>query len=154
MRAGFRVFVDANVWYSRTLRDWLGMLYLDELDQPAFTVFCSEDVLAETLYKLRKERPDLDGKVVATLRDRLAGTFETGRVTDFHVPEQFKGADQYDAHVHAAALACDADFLLTSDRHGFPDDAKYEVIDPDSFLLLMGDRAPHQVQSVLEAIRS
>lgn len=32
-----RVFVDANVWYSRTLRDWLGMLYTTP-DTPPFVV--------------------------------------------------------------------------------------------------------------------
>jgi len=43
----YSVFVDANVRYSRTLRDWLGMLYTTP-DTPPFVVHWSEDFLVTT----------------------------------------------------------------------------------------------------------
>ncbi len=52
------VFVDANVLYSRTQRDWLGLLHRDT---DAFEVFWSEDVITEALYHLRKKHQDWDG---------------------------------------------------------------------------------------------
>ena len=54
------VFVDANVLYSRTLRDWLGLLYTLP-EYPLFQVYWSEDVLAETLYNLRRSHPEWPG---------------------------------------------------------------------------------------------
>ncbi len=50
----YAVLVDANVWYSRTLRDWIGMLYTTP-DAPPFLVHWTEDIMAELLYHLRKE---------------------------------------------------------------------------------------------------
>ena len=48
------VFVDANVWYSRTRRDWLGMLYTVP-EVPAFQVHWTEDVLAELLREVAEQ---------------------------------------------------------------------------------------------------
>lgn len=51
------VLVDANVLYSKTLGDWLGLLYtIPEI--PPFQVFWTEDVLAEAIYHLRRNHPD------------------------------------------------------------------------------------------------
>lgn len=43
-----RVLVDANVLYSRTLRDWLALLYLES--DSFFSVYWTEDILAEAMY--------------------------------------------------------------------------------------------------------
>lgn len=88
-----RVFLDANVLYSRTVRDWLGLLYIDEVFEPPFHAFWSEDVLAEAMYHLRQNNPTWDGAKVAVVRDRIAGTFEDGRVTDFVVDGSYGGPD-------------------------------------------------------------
>src|SRR5690606_18540634 len=73
----YRVFVDANVWYSRALRDWFGMLYTKP-DTPPFAVYWTEDVLAELVYHLRREHPDWPGRRITRIRDLMAGTFEAG----------------------------------------------------------------------------
>lgn len=52
------IFVDSNVWYLRTLRDWLGMLYVTP-EAPRFHVQWTDDVLAELLYHLGKRHPPL-----------------------------------------------------------------------------------------------
>lgn len=147
------VFVDANVWFSRTLRDWIGLLYLVG-DTPPFEVRWTEDVFAEVLYHLRKVHPDWRGSRITGIRDRLAGVFEGGRVDDFAIEEPHRGEDPYDAHVHAAAVASGADVLLTfnvSDFESSEDELPYEVLDPDEFLTLLDDVAPDAVAAAVVA---
>ena len=143
-----RVFVDSNVLYSRTLRDWLGLLSL-EGSTPAFVVCWSEDVMAEVLYHLRRDNPGWPGHKIRAVRDRIAGFFEGGRVEEFEVDGSYRGKDTHDAHVHAAATACRADYLLTVNVNDFDDrDTSYEVIDPDAFFVLIHAAAPAHVESV------
>lgn len=146
------VFIDANVWYSRTRRDWLGLLYvLPEV--PPFQVYWTEDVLAEVLHSLRKAHPDWDGGRLTGIRDQLAGTFEAGRVDDFVIDGTYRGRDPHDAHVHAAALACRAEMLVTCNILDFQwdeNDSLYDVIHPDDFLVLVDDVVPGLVMEVAE----
>jgi predicted nucleic acid-binding protein len=146
-----RVLVDANVLYSRTLRDWLALISLSLDDEP-YRVYWTEDILAETLYRLRRKHPGWDGRKIADVRDKIERAFEGGRVEDFVVDTTFPGRDADDAHVHAAALACDADILLTADN-GFvggdvdPDSLPYEVFTPDEFFVHVDDTAPVHVET-------
>ncbi|MEJ7647683.1 MAG: hypothetical protein WKF57_01350 [Nakamurella sp.] len=55
-----RVLPDANVLHSRTLRDWLLMLMLEPTVE-LFTLFYTEDILAEVVTTIRRRRPDLSG---------------------------------------------------------------------------------------------
>lgn len=148
-----RVFVDANVLYSKTLRDWLGLLYTDQDEVAPFQVFWSEDVLAEVVYHLRKNHPEWDGGKLSNLRDRIAQTFEVGRVTDYSVDGSYQGNDPHDAHVHAAAVACQADYLLTCDHADFasedPDELPYEIVVPDEFFVLVDRSSPELVDSCI-----
>lgn len=140
----YAVFVDANVWFSRTIRDWLGVLYVTP-EAPPFVVHWTEDVLAELFHHLRKRHPEWSGARMVALRAQIAGTFEAGRVEDFLIDETYRGPDLGDAHVHAAAVACRADVLLTCDSSGFAWDensSPYEVMTPDEFLLLVDDVNP------------
>jgi predicted nucleic acid-binding protein len=144
------VFVDANVWFSRTLRDWLGMLYTTP-ENPSFVVHWTEDVLAELIYHLRKTHPDWSGSRITTLRDRLSETFEAGRVAEFTIDATYRGNDPGDAHVHAAAVACGADVLVTCNVSDFGWDentSPYEVMHPDDFLVLVDDSSPELVAVV------
>lgn len=147
-----RVLVDANVLYARTLRDWLALIYLSR-SGALYTVHWTEDILAEVLYRLRRQYPDWDGGKITTVRSRIADTFEGGRVDDFVVDGSFQGTDPNDHHVHAAALACSADIVLTGDK-GFtgpdcdPDQLPYEVFAPDAFFVLADDSAPDIIRAV------
>ena len=147
-----RVFVDANVLYSRTLRDWLALLQLRSSGE-LYTVYWTEDVLAETIYWLRRNHPAWNGTKITSIRDLIARTFEGGRVEDFSIDDSFPGRDGDDRHVHAAAVACRADFILTSDNgffitDGDADSRPYEVYTPDDFFVLVDDSAPALVQLV------
>lgn len=70
-----RVFVDANVLYSRTLRDWLFLMAL-ETSPPPYGVYWSEDVLAEVVHNLRKSHPDWDAAQTGRIRQLLMRSFE------------------------------------------------------------------------------
>lgn len=148
----YDVFVDANVWFSRTLRDWIGMLYTTP-DHPPFVVHWTEDVLAELLYHLRKTHPDWSGLRITTIRDRMAGAFEGGRVDQYVIDAAYGGTDVGDAHVHSAAVACSADVLVTCNVKDFVWDenqSTYEVMHPDDFLILAADSFPELVQEVTQ----
>ncbi|MFT3861463.1 PIN domain-containing protein [Micropruina sp.] len=147
------VFVDANVWFSRALRDWIGLLYTTP-DAAPFEVKWTEDVLAEVLYHLRRKHPEWAGSRITGIRDRLAATFEVGRVDDFTLGDDYKGGDPFDAHVHAAAVACRSDILLTTNVADFywdDNESSYEVMTPDEFLLLVDDSSPELVVEVTVA---
>lgn len=149
-----KVFIDANVLYSRTVRDWLGLLYTDDASEPPFYVYWSEDVLAEAIHHRRHNNPSWSGSKIAAIRDRIAQTFEDGRVTDFIVDGSYVGPDPRDAHVHAASLACRADYLITENGRDFPqssaDSLDYEVLSPDEFFVLVDEVAPRLVDRVIQ----
>lgn len=146
-----RVLVDANVLFSRTLRDWLALLYLE--GEALFSVHWTEDILAETIRGLRRKNPEWPGQMTTSIHDRIRDTFEGGRVDDFTYDPSYAGKDPDDRHVHAAAVACDAHILLTNDdgftltagdRKALP----YEIYKPDPFFVLVDDGSPELVQRV------
>lgn len=151
------VFVDSNVLYSRTLRDWLALLYLNPHVE-VFRVFWSEEVLADVIHHLRKDHPDWSGVKISAIRDRLTEVFEDGRVKDIDVDGTYQGSDPDDAHIHAAAVACRADILLTANVSDFvtaKDDTllPYDVMTPDEFFVWVDDVAPLAVRGVTKEQR-
>lgn len=109
-----RAIVDANVLFARTQRDWLALLYLN--DDTLFSVHWTEDILAQTISRLRRRHLDWSGGRITQVADRVRATFEGGRVDDFvSVGSSYQGTDPNDQHVHDAAIACGAHILLTSD---------------------------------------
>ena len=148
------VFVDSNVWYSRTCRDWFGILRT-VLDDEPFHILWSEDVLAELMYHLRKSHPEWDGRRITDIRDQLAGTFELGRVEDYTIDPDYAGPDQHDAHVHAAALSGRADYLVTFNTQDFEwvgASNWYEVAHPDVCFQMIDDTSPQHVAAATEAM--
>lgn len=143
-----RVLVDANVLYSKTLRDWFCLI---QVQGGPYTGYYSEDILAETAYRLRRKDPTAPGHKIRLFRDRIVASLEGGRVEDFVVDGTFKG-DPDDQHVHAAALACGAQIVLTADKGftapGVIEDLPYEVHRPDEFFTLTDDSCPHVVREV------
>lgn len=149
-----RVLADANVLYSRTLRDWLILLELQS-GTGLFKNYWTEDILSEVLYRMRRERPGAPGRYIANVHDKIVNSLEGGRVDDFEIDGSFPGSDPNDQHVHAAAIACGASYVITMDG-GFrsasidPDALPYEVHSPDSFFVLVDDSAPRRVRAVTE----
>lgn len=63
-----RVLLDANVLYSRTLRDWTLML---SLHGGMYRGYWTEDIAAERIYRLRRAHTDWDGAVLSSIRGKL-----------------------------------------------------------------------------------
>lgn len=143
-------FVDANVLFSKTLCDWLFLLR-DETQGGLFRLFSSEDSITETMYHLRRKSPTGDGSVTAR-RNALVREYLDDIIAEFSGEVDFPGADKNDHHVHAAALAAQARYLI-SDDGGFadidPDDLPYEVHTVDSFLMLVAENVPSAVDAVI-----
>lgn len=147
------VLVDANVLYSKTLRDWLALSYLRQ--DGWFEVKWTEDILAEVVYNLRKDHPLFSDQQIGGVRDKIVGTFPAGRISDYEIDPTPAYPDIFDAHVHAAAIHGGVDIVLTIDR-GFSqlgdllDELPYELHSPDSFLCLLDDASPRSIQQVTQ----
>lgn len=148
------VLVDANVFYSKTLRDWLALCYLQQ--DGWFEVKWTEDIMAEVLYHLRKDHPTFSDPQIGGVRDKIVEIFPAGRIRGYEIDSGLPYPDIFDAHVHAAAIHGEVDFVLTSDR-GFEklgdllDELPYEVHSPDSFFCLLDDSSPRSIQQVTQA---
>lgn len=145
------VLADANVLWSRTLRDWLFQLRLEA--NGMFTVQATEDILAEVIYTLRREHPEWDGSKITRIRDHLS-TFLDERIEAYPTDGSYPLSDPDDRHVHAAAVAGESDKLLTCDTgwlnlsEDLLDQLPYEVHHPDSFFVLVDDSASWVVRAV------
>lgn len=147
-----RVFLDANILFSKTLRDWFFMLRM-ETGGNMFTLITSEDALVEAQYTYRKRNPEVSGRVVTNIRKKTA-EFCDDVIEDYPGKATGPFLDRYDLHIHSAALASGCHMLITQDR-GFlelPEDQKdelaYEILSPDNFFLLINDSASQFVSSV------
>jgi hypothetical protein len=146
------VLPDANVLFSRTLRDWLAMGSLYGPDG-WYEVRWTEDILAEVLYHLRKKNPHASDSQIGGVRDKLTGSFAGGRVSGYSIEPGVDYPDIYDAHVHSAAVHGEVDFVITMDK-GFDklddiaDGLPYEVHSPDSFFCLLDDSSPKTIHNI------
>lgn len=143
------VFVDANVLYSKTLRDWLFLLRL-ETSADMFTLASSNDVITEVLYRLRRNNSGGPGHLTGNVKDTLEGTLDEV-VRDFPAGTVFPGGDEHDVHVHAATKECGADYLITDDQGFFDvaDQLNYEVHTADTFFQLITENVPQVVDQVI-----
>jgi hypothetical protein len=135
---------------SKTLCDWLFLLRL-ETSGGMFVLFSSEDSITETLYHLRKRNPTADGALTGRRQDLFRASLDD-ILDDFPGDVGFPGEDEHDQHVHAAAISCQARYLITDDK-GFKaidsDALPYEVHSTDSFLMLVAANAPQAIDSVI-----
>jgi predicted nucleic acid-binding protein len=142
-------FLDANVLFSRTLRDWICLLALDS-DKTAFGLRWSEDVLAEWVYQMRRKRPDIPDDSLGRFRRWLAEAFPEAMVRGYRPSDVPRPPDIHDWHVLAAAACVPVDFLVTADRRGFvraqTRDLGVDILSPDEFLNLIADRHPDLVE--------
>ncbi len=141
-----KVFIDANILFSRTLRDWVFMLR-EETQGSLFVVVSSQDALFEAGARLRDHYPSHGSHLITSLLDKCEKYMD-------EVVENYPGGkvpwieDEGDWHVHHAATACNAHYLLTQDK-GFDDTHTcYEVYSADEFFLLINEFAPQAVKKI------
>ncbi len=142
------MFVDSNVLYSRTTRDWLFLLRNETRDM--FQVHSTIDVVVEVVRAVRRAKPEVSGAVTHALHQQLVANLDE-LLTDYDATVEFTGVDPADRHVHAAAIAAGAHVLLTSNGRDFGDPGRlrYELFEPDAFFLLLDDGAPAMVRRVV-----
>ena len=142
-----KVLIDANVLYSRTLRDWLLLL---AVEGGMYRGYRTEDIIAETIYHLRRDYPQLDGGVLTELRNKLETCLTP--IPQYEILADYPGADPNDAHLHSAAVAGGIGYVVTNDGSFTEsmdhDDLTYEIYDADSFLLLVDDSSSETVHAV------
>ncbi|WP_278260991.1 PIN domain-containing protein [Nocardia sp. AG03] len=147
---------DANVLYSRTLRDWICLL-ANRSGPPLFHLRWTEDILAELVYHLRKNHPHFSDPQIGGVRDRIIAVAEHGRIRGYEIDRRLTYTDKYDAHLHAAAEHGRVEYVITADRrfHDFAvaadDLLGYEVYTPDDFLMLVHRDSIATVREVLLA---
>lgn len=142
-----RVLPDANVLYSRTLRDWLFLLR-NETTSGMFTLHTTEDIVCEVGYRFRRKRPEVDGRLLHALVGSLR-TNADSIIDEYPDDPTYSGRDRDDRHVHAAAVSGEIDIVLTDDLGMLAtDDDRYEISTPDDFLVLVDDSMPRVVQAV------
>lgn len=105
-----------------------------------FQIHTTEHVIAEVLNNKLKKHPLEAGSLVMTHMKQIRECLDE-IVENFPGGEPFTGTDINDYHVHAAAIACQADIILTSDKTENitqdPDAEPYEIYTPDDFFTLV-----------------
>ncbi|MDO4898509.1 MAG: PIN domain-containing protein [Rothia sp. (in: high G+C Gram-positive bacteria)] len=129
-----RVFVDANILFSKTLTDWL--YFLSQNYRYPVTLLSSEDVFAEVIKNLREKNPYAPGRTITHRLNLLRGCIDDV-VADYEVKDHPAVRDVLDLHVHAAAaVESDADILLTANTRDFSaDKAPYTLMTPDELFI-------------------
>lgn len=143
------VFVDANVLYSKTLRDWLFLLRRETCGD-MFTVASSNDVIAEVLYWIRKNNSGGPGHLTGNVKETIEASLDE-LVRDFPAGTVFPGDDTHDTHVYAASITCGAAYLVTDDTgfHDVSNELPYEVHSADSFFQMIAENVPQAVDRVI-----
>jgi len=153
------VLADANVLYSRVLRDYL----LYAADQEIITVAWSVEIMREVTGHLKQNVAGFDD----TAADRLVSAMNTAYPLAEVEPTEEAVAllaevtlpDEDDRHVLVAAISSQATVLCTANRSDFPadvvDDLGLEVLTPDELLTrLVGEFEPQMLAAHRAAVTS
>lgn len=147
------VLPDANIWFSTTLHAWFGLLAAETIGSWAF--YWTEDIVSEAIYSKRKRYPNSSSHQIEAIRDRLVKVVPENRIQGFGIDQSVCYPDEFDAHVHSAAVHGRIQIIVTNDKSGFqglypsPDDCPYEVYTADEFLMLAADSVPDAIDAVL-----
>ena len=112
------VLADANILFSRTLRDYV----LYAADEGAIEVHWSREILAEMSRNLRENlgfSHDNTSRLEQLMNDYIEYALVEVDPSDLATVEGVE-MDAKDRHVLAAALSADADILLTDNTKDFP----------------------------------
>ena len=140
------VLSDANVLFSRTLRDYV----LYAADEGTIEVHWSRQILAEMSRNLRENlglSRDSTTRLEQLMNDYIEYALvevDPGHLAAVEAVEM----DVKDRHVLAAALSADADILLTDNTKDFPAqwmaDRGIELLTPGQLLIRLGRPIPRR----------
>jgi predicted nucleic acid-binding protein len=146
------VFADANVLYSRVLRDYL----LYAADEEIIAITWSREVLDEATEHLAANVPGFTAESSARLVNAMNQAFPYAEVEP--TPEQDEKLaglalpDEDDRHVLAAAIAAEATVLCTANTKDFPETVVtplgIEIMSPDLLLSALIAEYPSPILAV------
>ncbi len=149
-----KAVLDACVLYPTVLREILIGCAARGLYTPLWSARILEEWARATV-KLGPGAETVARGEIATLRARFAGA-EVASATG--VERRLYLPDPEDVHVLAAAIAGNADLIVTFNARDFPRATLAEEgldrRDPDQFLLALQEAAPEAVAEVVEAVRA
>ncbi len=158
----FKAVLDACVLFPFTLRDALlrsAEIVLDDAGNEILTLYSplwSEPILDEMSRNIVKAGHASDEQM-ARLVEEMTGAFPEAMVplAEIKALEPSMTNDPKDRHVLAAAVAADAEVVVTFNLKDFPREAceavGAEAIDPDRFLCDLHDLAPDDIYRAIEA---
>lgn len=143
------IFLDANILYSRTLRDWF-CLISKASGIEGIALRWSEDVMAEYQYHIRRKNPGWSEQQVGGWRRKLTDAFPGAMITGYEIdPVLLESKDKFDAHVVSAAAHGRVDYLVTSNESDFEEithQYEFEIFSPDDMLSLIYERRSDAVR--------
>jgi predicted nucleic acid-binding protein len=146
------VLADANILFSRTLRDYV----LYAADEGAIEVHWSQEILAEMSRNLRENlglSRDSTSRLEQLMNDYIE--YALVEVDPGHLAAvQAVEMDAKDRHVLAAALSADADILLTDNTKDFPSkwmtERGIELLTAGQLLIRLADSFPDKMRAAHE----
>jgi len=146
------VVADANVLFSRTLRDY----FLYAADQGVIEIRWSQQILDEMSRNLRERlglSHEATDRLETLMNDYIEYALTVVAPEDLATVEQVD-MDAKDRHVLAAALSADADILLTDNTRHFPRRWMaahgIELIDSARLLARLVEQHPDQMRTAHE----
>lgn len=146
------MLADANILFSRTLRDYV----LYAADEGAIEVHWSREILAEMSRNLRENlgfSQDSASRLEQLMNDYIEYALvevDAGHLAAVEAVEM----DAKDRHVLAAALAADADILLTDNVKDFPAEwmaeQGIELLTAGQLLIRLADGFPDKMRAAHE----
>jgi hypothetical protein len=141
------VFVDANVLFRRTLRDWTLML---GRECNRFAVISSRDCLVEAIAKIRERNPAAEGGMISRIHDLIERSLHD-LITTYPGGPIDGIADEKVWHVIHAATEAGAKILVTSNLKDFApvaDSLPFDLYSPDELFDLVWKNDPRAVEQV------
>lgn len=143
------VLADANVLYSRVLRDYL----LNAADEEILTITWSDRILEEMAEHLVANVAGFTVESAERLEAAMNRAFPLATVepttADYLELQPFVLPDDDDRHVVASAIAAEATVLCTANKKDFPADVAaafgFEVLTPGQLLVELISEFPEQM---------
>jgi predicted nucleic acid-binding protein len=150
-----KVLLDANVLYSRLLRELFMELHIEDLIQARWT----EEIHSEWTRNVLKDYPDINPAVLKRTCELMNLYAEGALVTDYSdIVESLSLPDPDDRHVLAAAIHENIPTIVSFNVSDFTptqlEPFEIEVKHPDAFLVSLFENNKASVLSLLERIRT
>lgn len=151
-----RVLLDANILYSRIIRDYFLYAAIDGI----ISVFWSEAIINESIENMIRKVPSFTIAHAEVLKQRLNANFPnaSAEISDCcdALSRDLGLPDPNDNHVVAAAMSCGASILCTNNLRDFPLDVLSKLdltpMSADELLLLLIREHPDAILRVHNAI--